>query len=316
MSSAPEVFPFGNPSEPAFETALRGYEKKQVERYVQTVEAEVAALVAEREELYGQIGLLNQHIQQLQHEMNSRRLATPAAGGDVSYRHLGARAEQILALAEEQAAEIRERVSRELAEREAVLNRTRAELDVKAADAVRNFETALAARKAEEEAAAAKRRSDLEAEITAAKEYAARVRSDVDALYTAALQESTRVGDATKAYADKVRAETEAYAALVRGQTDEELASLRTAAAAEATALKDKTTAEADTLREEAEAEFQRRKAEIEAELSDLRRSVDGELSQRRVEAEQVLAQRRVSVDDEISSARDDAVTAAKSLRA
>ena len=34
MSSAPEVFPFGNPSEPAFETALRGYEKKQVERYV------------------------------------------------------------------------------------------------------------------------------------------------------------------------------------------------------------------------------------------------------------------------------------------
>ena len=78
MSSAPEVFPFGNPSEPAFETALRGYEKKQVERYVQQVEAEVAALVAEREELYGQIGLLNQHIQQLQHELNTRRYAAPS----------------------------------------------------------------------------------------------------------------------------------------------------------------------------------------------------------------------------------------------
>ncbi|HLT02578.1 MAG TPA: DivIVA domain-containing protein, partial [Geminicoccaceae bacterium] len=202
MSSAPEVFPFGSPSEPTFEVALRGYEKKQVDRYVQQVEAEVAALVAEREDLYGQIGLLNQHIQQLQQEVaSSRRTSTP---GEVSYRHLGARAEQILALAEEQAAEIRERVSRELAEREEVLNRTRAELDARAADAARNFENLLAKRRAEEEAEAAKRRAEVEAEVQEAKEYAGRVRSDVDALYAAALEESTRVGNATKAYADEV----------------------------------------------------------------------------------------------------------------
>ena len=48
------------------------------------------------------------------------------------------------------------------------------------------------------------------------------MRADVDALYTAALQESTRVGDATKAYADKAaRDETEAHAAQVRKQVEE-----------------------------------------------------------------------------------------------
>ena len=130
MYSSPDSFPFGAPSEPTFEVALRGYEKRQVDRYVQQVEAEVAALTAERQELYAQINVLNHHVQQLQHEVaNARRLASTP--GDVSYRHLGARAEQILALAEEQAAEIRDRVTRELAEKEAALARTRAELDIR-----------------------------------------------------------------------------------------------------------------------------------------------------------------------------------------
>jgi cell division septum initiation protein DivIVA len=64
MSSAPDAFPFGSTSASTFETALRGYEKRQVDKYVLQVEAEVAAIAAEREELYGQINLLNQHLQQ------------------------------------------------------------------------------------------------------------------------------------------------------------------------------------------------------------------------------------------------------------
>ena len=91
-----------------------------------------------------------------------------------STRDLGAQVERILALAEEQAAEIRARESRELAQR-----------------------------RAEEERDAAQRRAELAAEVQSAKAYAAKVRADVDDLYTRALQESNRVGDATKAYADK-----------------------------------------------------------------------------------------------------------------
>src|SRR4030088_1551198 len=164
MASPPEGFPFGSSSEPVFEMALRGYEKRQVDRYVQQVEAELAGLAAEREEACVQTSLLNQHIAQLQQELTvARRAARP--GDSAAYRHLGPKVEQILALAEDQAAEIRERVERELAGREGGLHRLRVELDARAHDATRNFEGHLAARKAEEEQAAAKRREELAAEV-------------------------------------------------------------------------------------------------------------------------------------------------------
>ena len=46
MSHGGEIFGLGGDaaSEPSFETALRGYEKKQVERYVARAENEIAAL--------------------------------------------------------------------------------------------------------------------------------------------------------------------------------------------------------------------------------------------------------------------------------
>src|SRR5258706_1432080 len=163
MSSAPEVFPFGS-TEPVFDQGFRGYEKRQVDRYVQQVEAEVAGLIAEREETYAQISVLNQHIVQLQQEVAmARRAASPP--DSAAYRHLGPKVEQILALAEDQAIEIRERVERELSERESALARLRAELDARAHDATRHFESLLARRKDEEEHAGARRRAELRAEV-------------------------------------------------------------------------------------------------------------------------------------------------------
>ena len=327
MSSVPASFPFGAPTEPTFELALRGYEKRQVDRYVQQVEAEVAALTAEREELYAQINVLNQHVQQMQQEVaNARRLMTTPGEG-LTYRHLGARAEQILALAEEQAAEIRDRVTRELAEKEAALARTRAELDARAKDAANNFEQLLASRRAEEEQAATKRREALAAEVETAKAYAARVRSDVDALYTAALQESTRVGDATKAYADKVRDETEAHAAQVRAQVEEEaaqqraalateLAALRSAAETELATLRASATAEINIHRAEAEAVVAARLAEVETLAAERAAVLDAELTKRRVDSEQEHAERRTTVERELAEIEAVATAAVRELRA
>src|SRR5689334_15396493 len=268
--SSPDSFPFATPSASTFETALRGYEKRQVDKYVLQVEAEVAALAAEREELYGQINLMSQHLQQVQHDLsNARRGIAPAE--TAAYRHLGPKVEQILALAEDQAVELRERVEREIADREVALDRRKTELDSLAQDAARNFEVALAGRRMEEEKAAAARRAELAAEVENARAYAARVRSDVDALYAAALQESTRVGDATKAYADKVRAETEAHAALVRNQTDEEVAALRRTAETEVATLRATAEAEVATLRSTAADEVARLRSDAETDVSALR---------------------------------------------
>ena len=50
MSHGGEIFGLGGetPPEPSFETALRGYEKKQVERYFARAETEIATLIGER----------------------------------------------------------------------------------------------------------------------------------------------------------------------------------------------------------------------------------------------------------------------------
>src|SRR3954451_8257176 len=108
MSHGGEIFGLGGDaaSEPSFETALRGYEKKQVERYVSRAENEIAALANERDQAYQQMQAMQAQIERLQQEAAQAR-RQPGVGAEVSYRHLGPRVEQILALAEEQAEAIK-----------------------------------------------------------------------------------------------------------------------------------------------------------------------------------------------------------------
>src|SRR5262245_19442469 len=108
MSHGGELFALGQDvvADPGFDVALRGYERRQVDRYVTQVEAEVAALAGERDEAYRQAQALAGQVHDLQNQMAQLRHHT-AADASVSFRHLGPRVEQILALAEEQAEAIR-----------------------------------------------------------------------------------------------------------------------------------------------------------------------------------------------------------------
>ena len=64
MSHGGEIFGLGGEaaSEPSFETALRGYEKRQVERYVARAEKEIADLAGERDAAYLQLNTMQQQI--------------------------------------------------------------------------------------------------------------------------------------------------------------------------------------------------------------------------------------------------------------
>ena len=128
MSHGGEIFGLGgdSASEPSFETALRGYEKKQVERYVARAENEIAALAGEREQAYTQIQAMSQQIERLQQEAAQARRQS-GLGTEVSFRHLGPRVEQILALAEEQAEAIKASATDDIAARLAEAERIRAE---------------------------------------------------------------------------------------------------------------------------------------------------------------------------------------------
>src|SRR3954452_20296947 len=104
MANGAELYTLTNgiDSGPTFETAMRGYERRQVDRYVNQAEGEIVALAGERDEAFDQLRLLTEQVHQLQQELIVARSATaPPVQADVSFRHLGPRVEQILGLAED-----------------------------------------------------------------------------------------------------------------------------------------------------------------------------------------------------------------------
>ena len=151
MSPGGDLFALsgGVATEPSFEIAIRGYDRKQVNQYVTNVEAEVAALAAEREQAYAQIQALAAQVEQLELELNDLRHRV-ASTGPTSFRHLGPRVEQILALAEDQAEAIKANAIQEIADQRGEADRILESARMQAAEALRDFELALAARRAEE----------------------------------------------------------------------------------------------------------------------------------------------------------------------
>jgi cell division septum initiation protein DivIVA len=90
------------PSQPNFELTLKGYNKRQVDRYVSRADAEIATLAAEREQAFAQVQELAAQVAQQQAELEDLR-RRPSKVERASFQHLGPMVEQMLALAEQQA---------------------------------------------------------------------------------------------------------------------------------------------------------------------------------------------------------------------
>src|SRR5215469_10748734 len=182
----------GVPNEPSFDIAVRGYKKDQVDHYVHGLETEVAALGAERDEAYAQLHALAAQVHQLQNELTEqrRRGAGRVPVDQVSFRHLGPRVEQMLAIAEDEAEAIKARALASIEQQRVEARRILHDAKNQHDQAVRDFEAALAVRRAEEERAAAGRRSELDAEIARGREYVAQQRSEADTSLANARQEA------------------------------------------------------------------------------------------------------------------------------
>src|SRR4051812_3831675 len=231
MSHGGEIFGLGGDAatEPSFETALRGYEKKQVERYVSRAENEIAALANERDQAYQQMQAMQAQIERLQQEAAQAR-RQPGVGAEVSYRHLGPRVEQILALAEEQAEAIKASATDDIAARLAEAERIRAEAEAHAHDGIRDFEIALAARRAEEQKADAARRADAEESVRASRQVAEQMRAEAESVLARARAEAQQLTQQTAQQAQQARAEADGYVKSTRVQADQEIKALREAA--------------------------------------------------------------------------------------
>src|SRR5688572_27448383 len=190
MSHGEELLPIGPGAtgEVSFDNALRGYDRRQVNRFVAHVDTELSALSAERDAAIAQAQALAGQVQAIENELADLRRRT-AHNAAVSFRHLGPRVEQILSLAEEQADAIRAGATHDIEGRRIEAERILDDARERANQAVRDFELALAARRGEEDAAAAARRAELQEELRAGREEITRLRAESDATIAAAKAE-------------------------------------------------------------------------------------------------------------------------------
>ncbi|GAA1844126.1 hypothetical protein [Asanoa iriomotensis] len=86
---------------PAFDTSMRGYEKKQVDRHLAETSDRIAQLAAEREQAHHHIRGLTANLEQVHGELTELRDRAPRLDR-ASFRHLGSMVDEILALSEKQ----------------------------------------------------------------------------------------------------------------------------------------------------------------------------------------------------------------------
>lgn len=223
---------------PAFELALRGYDKRQVDQYVARTDSEIAGLEAERERSQGRLRDLAGQIQQMQAELTDLR-QRPAQIDQASFRDLGPMVDQILALAEKQADAIvtsaAQRAAQHQSDAEKALAEAREHADEMRAEGQRAREQAeqeakqlaeQSAQQAEQsrtetEAAAEAARTQLQQEIEAARTQAqqelAQWKAGVDRDITEQRNAATQKNAA-------LHAEAQQYSADIRRRTDEQAA--------------------------------------------------------------------------------------------
>jgi DNA repair exonuclease SbcCD ATPase subunit len=175
-----------------FETALRGYDKRQVDLYVAHSDNQLQSLTAERERSMGQMRNMASHIQHLQAELAELQNRPPQVD-KASFRHLGPIIDQMFALAEKQSEQIVSAATQRAANLQTEAEKLLA--DAREQDKKLRSEAAAAYEQAEQEAKrindeSAQQAKDAQAELEAMREKAlAQVQEQVEAARARAQQE-------------------------------------------------------------------------------------------------------------------------------
>jgi cell division septum initiation protein DivIVA len=262
MSHGGDLFALGDgvASEPSFDVSFKGYDKRQVDRYVTQVESELATLAAERDQAIAQMQALAGQVQQLQVELSD--LSRRAVPSRVSFRHLGGRVEQILTMAEEQAADLINTAQQEVNDQRAEAERLLADARERTALAVRDFDLALASRRKEEMRVDEQRRAQV-------AEEAQRLRAEAREVLSHAQQEAQAVRTAA---ANEVAGR--------RVQADRDIATAREEAERKAGAMIT-----------DAEQRLAFSKSEAERQLTEAQSEAQRQLTDAKTEAERLLTE-------------------------
>lgn len=206
------------PTDAPFDTALRGYDRRQVDEFVAARKKEVAALNAqladERRERQAAADRADKASSELR-DVRARSAHEPA----VAEESFGFRAEKLLRLAEQEAAEIRGNAGRESA---AIVEQARKEAEQHRHE----VEQTLISRASLLEQQAAQRSAELQEREQQVADQLAAAREQADQLHAAATRAAERLRQESEAAAEETRARADAAAQRQRDQAEQEIGRL------------------------------------------------------------------------------------------
>jgi len=188
-----------------FDTVLRGYERRQVDEFVVEKNKEIAWLKMELAEAHRQRRLATEHAEGTETELRELRANSAHSEPASIEDSFGYRAEKLLRMAEQEAAEVRSQASRESA---GIIEQARTEAEKHRHE----VEQSLIARASLLEQQAAQRTTELQEREQQISDQLAAAREQADQLHAAAVRAADRLQEESVAAAEetKLRAETAA----------------------------------------------------------------------------------------------------------
>jgi cell division septum initiation protein DivIVA len=198
--------PSGSPNSAnlPFDTVLRGYERRQVDEYVAKAKDEIAKLKEELSEAQRKRRLANEHAEATERELRDVRAKSAHSEPRSVEDSFGYRAEKLLRIAEQEAAEVRTHASRESA---AIIEQARTEAEKHRHE----VEQSLIARASVLEQQAAQRSAELQEREQQIADQLTAAREQADQLHAAAARTADRLRQESEAAAEeaKLRAATD-----------------------------------------------------------------------------------------------------------
>lgn len=203
----------------AFESALRGYDRRQVDDFVAAKNKEVAGLRLELAEAQRQRQRATEHAESTESELRELRARSAHTDPVKPEDGFGFRAEKLLRMAEQEAAEIRTSAGRESA---AVIERARTDAEKHRHET----EQTLIARASLLEQQAAQRTAELQEREQQISDQLAAAREQADQLHAAAVLAADRLRQESEATAEQTRLRASADAQRRLDQASKEISRL------------------------------------------------------------------------------------------
>lgn len=200
-----------------FDTALRGYDRRQVETFVTEKDAATARLENELADTRRRLTATAEHVEYLENELRQRPAAgSTAPSGDEGF---GLRAEKLLRLAEQEAAELRSQAG---ADSTAIIEQARTEAEKHRHE----IEQDLISRASAMEQQASRRANELQEREQQVADQLNSARDQAEQLHATAVRAADRLREEAAAAAEETKLRAESTAKRLVDQANQEVARL------------------------------------------------------------------------------------------